>query len=68
MAIDSENKRRSVAMMYARLTVMPVADGVVTAPDRAQARWLYAGFTYQASAQTARRFWMDFDYYRTEYR
>lgn len=67
MAIDSENKRRSVAMMYARLTVMPVADGAITAPDRAQARWLYAGFTYQASALAPKRRWFGEDYYRTRY-
>lgn len=68
MAIDTEDKRRSVSIHYGMLTVMPVADGAISGSDLAQARWVYAGLTYQGSAQTARRSWMDFDYYRTEYR
>jgi hypothetical protein len=68
MAIDTEDKRRSVSVRYGQFTIMPVADGTIDQADQPQARWLYRGFTYQSSAQVARRAWMDFDYYRTEYR
>jgi hypothetical protein len=68
MAIDSENKRRSVAMMYARLTVMPIADGTIDGGDLAQARWLYSGLTYQTSAKAPHRKWFGEDFYRTRYR
>lgn len=68
MAIDTEDKRRSVAVTYGQRTIMPVADGTVGDADRPHARWLYPGLTYQESAMAPHRFWMDFDYYRTEYR
>jgi len=37
MAVDTENKRRSV------IQVLPVADGTVVQADRQQVGWLYAG-------------------------
>jgi len=40
MAIDTENKRRSVT------GIMPVADGTIDASDRAAACRIYAGLTY----------------------
>ena len=44
MAIDTENKRRSVQGY--NIGIMPVPDGAITAPDRATKAWLYAGLTY----------------------
>lgn len=40
MAIDTENKRRSVT------GILPVADGTIDASDRAQACFIYCGLTY----------------------
>ena len=42
MAIDTENKRRSV-QAYNLGAMLPVADGVIDANDRAMLTWLYAG-------------------------
>lgn len=42
MAIDTQNKRRSV-QGYTAVVVYPVADGAITKPDREHAAWLYAG-------------------------
>lgn len=39
MAIDTQNKRRSV------VHVLPVPDGSITAPDRVQVAWIYSGIT-----------------------
>ena len=44
MAIDTENKRRSV-QGYS-IGIMPVPDGTIDASDRATLAWLYAGFVY----------------------
>jgi len=48
MAIDTQDKRRSVSVAYGWLTVMPVADGTIGTADRPHARWLYRGLTYSA--------------------
>lgn len=45
MAIDTENKRRSVHG-YTLNCVGPVPDGSVDNPDRAHTAWYYSGFTY----------------------
>lgn len=46
MAIDTENKRRSVQSYSTGL--MPVPDGTIGAADRATVGWRYAGITYSA--------------------
>ena len=43
MAIDSENKRRSVSGYTGRV-VLPSSDGRISAADRAHAAGFYAGF------------------------
>ena len=45
MAIDTENKRRSVEA-YTLGLMRPVPDSVVTMPDRATVIWLYSGLDY----------------------
>ncbi len=45
MAIDSENKRRSVQAYWVG-AARPVADGTIDASDRATAAGYYAGLTY----------------------
>lgn len=45
MAIDTENKRRSV-QAYLLGLVRPVADGAITSPDRATVGWFYSGLAY----------------------
>ncbi len=45
MAIDSENKRRSV-QSYS-IGLKPVPDGTVGAPDRAMCAGFYFGLTYE---------------------
>jgi hypothetical protein len=47
MAIDTENKRRSVHA-YAGAIVYPRADGAITKPDREHSAWLYAGIPASA--------------------
>jgi hypothetical protein len=42
MAIDTENKRRSV-QAYTFGLIRPVPDGTIDANDRATAAWLYSG-------------------------
>lgn len=42
MAIDTENKRRSV-MGYGGAVTYPRPDGAITKPDREHTTWLYAG-------------------------
>lgn len=48
MAIDTENKRRSV-QAYLLGLVRPLADGTVGDADRATVGWFYAGITYAAA-------------------
>jgi len=43
MAIDTENKRRSVLQCVPGLNTYPVADGVLSVGDREQASWVYSG-------------------------
>ena len=43
MAIDTENKRRSVLQCVPGLNTYPVADGSITGQDKEQASWLYSG-------------------------
>lgn len=45
MAIDTENKRRSVALM------LPLADGTISANDREQVAGLYSGIDPGAASQ-----------------
>jgi hypothetical protein len=45
MAIDTEDKRRSV-QAYTMGLMRPVADGTVDAADRATCAWFYTGLTY----------------------
>jgi hypothetical protein len=49
MAIDTENKRRSV-QGYTIGGIMPVPDGTVGTTDRPSLAWLYAGISYAAVA------------------
>lgn len=49
MALDTQNKRRSV-IQYAPFTIAPVADGTIGAADREQATWLYSGLPPVAPA------------------
>jgi hypothetical protein len=42
MAIDTQNKRRSVSG-YTGSPIAPVADGSITAADRQAVAWLYSG-------------------------
>jgi len=46
VAIDSEDKRRSVTGVIGNFTIKPVADGTIGAADRAHAACFYAGLTY----------------------
>lgn len=48
MAIDTEDKRRSV-QAYTLGLVRPLADSAVEAPDRATAAWYYSGLTYNGT-------------------
>ena len=43
MAIDTENKRRSVLQCIPGLNTYPVADGAINSSDRAQVSWIYSG-------------------------
>lgn len=52
MAIDTENKRRSV-QAYAGGIVYPRADGAITKPDREHTAWLYAGIPAAAPPSTS---------------
>ena len=45
MAVDTENRRRSV-QAYTLGLMRPLADGTVGAPDRATVAWFYSGLTY----------------------
>lgn len=45
MAIDTENKRRSV-QAYLMGAVRPVPDGTIDASDRACSAWFYSGLAY----------------------
>jgi len=45
MAIDSENKRRSV-QAYTLGLMRPLADGTIDQSDRATVTWLYSGLSY----------------------
>jgi len=45
MALDSENKRRSVQAYWVGLA-RPVPDGTIDASDRATSAWFYSGLTY----------------------
>ncbi len=45
MAIDTENKRRSV-QAYTFGLMRPLADGTVDQSDRATVTWFYSGLTY----------------------
>lgn len=45
MAIDTENKRRSV-QAYSFGLMRPVADGSVGVADRPTVAWLYSGLSY----------------------
>ena len=47
MAIDTQNKRRSV-QAYLFGLVRPVADGTVGTADRPTVAWFYAGLAYAA--------------------
>ena len=47
MAIDTENKRRSVQAYWVGLA-RPVPDGTIDAADRATSAWFYSGITYDA--------------------
>ena len=47
MAIDTQNKRRSVHG-YTHTPIYPVADGTVGTQDRPHVAWLYAGITISA--------------------
>lgn len=47
MAIDTENKRRSVHG-YTFNVIGPEPDGSVDDPDRAHSAWYYSGLTYAA--------------------
>lgn len=46
MAIDTANKRRSVWIGCGRTSIAPIPDGAIDTQDRAQARWVYRGITY----------------------
>ena len=48
MAINTEDRRRSVTGFYGYITIKPVADGTIGAADRAQAAGFYSGLTYGA--------------------
>jgi hypothetical protein len=48
MAIDSEDKRRSVHG-YTMTPIYPVADGSVDTQDRPHVGWIYRGFTIAAA-------------------
>lgn len=47
MAIDTQNKRRSVQGMHLG-QVRPLADGTISEPDRAAVVWLYYGIDYES--------------------
>lgn len=52
MAADTQNKRRSLHG-YGLSPLYPVADGTISAPDRAHIAWLYAGLTYASEVVSA---------------
>ena len=45
MAVDTENRRRSV-QAYTLGLMRPLADGTIGALDRATVAWFYSGLTY----------------------
>jgi len=47
MAIDTENKRRSVQSYWIG-AARPVPDGTIAASDRAASGWHYSGLTYDS--------------------
>jgi hypothetical protein len=49
MAIDTEDKRRSV-QAYTLGLLRPVADASVDTQDRPTVGWFYSGITYSAAA------------------
>lgn len=50
MAVDTENKRRSVgAYAGGSGMVLPRPDGTVDAADRAAAAWIYSGLDYSGT-------------------
>ena len=50
MAVDTENKRRSVSG-YTGNVILPVSDGSISAADRAHVAGLYSGLVYSALAR-----------------
>jgi hypothetical protein len=51
MAIDTEDKRRSVHG-YTMTPIYPVADGAVDTADRPHVAWIYRGLTFAAAFST----------------
>jgi len=49
MAIDTENKRRSV-QAYTLGLARPIADGTIDEGDRATSTWFYSGIDYDNPA------------------
>ena len=52
MAINTENKRRSVQAYWVG-AARPVPDGAIGAADRATSAWFYAGITYALPSAVA---------------
>lgn len=52
MAIDSENKRRSVLGVRGWWRILPVPDGQITSPDRSHL-WQYSGIPIGLAAAAA---------------
>jgi len=48
MAIDTQNKRRSVTSMIGISTVLPLADGTVGTQDRVHVAFYYSGIAIDA--------------------
>jgi len=57
MAIDTQNKRRSVHG-YTLNVVAPVPDATIGTADRAHMAWLYAGLTYDSPVVVTWKPWL----------
>lgn len=55
MAIDTQNKRRSV-QAYTFALMRPVNDGAFNVTDRPTVAWLYSGLTYPLSPPVGANF------------
>ena len=56
MAIDTENKRRSITGIFHAFTIPPEADGTIDVNDRKQAALIYSGSMVAAVSRILKTF------------